>query len=343
MKFWDREKEKKWLKRYLMSEPNSILFVYGPKSSGKTTLLMKIIDEIEKEKYQIYWFDLRERLVSGYKDVIEIFFSDEEAEEEMREEDKGIEIGIMSFFKVTMKKKRLIEERRIDPFIYMRKEMEKDKEKGKRPIIIFDEIQKLKEVYLNSPNNQRPLIKELFNFFVRLTKVLHLSHVLVMTSDTFFIETVYSDSTLVNTSRYYLVDYFDEETTIEILKSEGIEEKKAKKIYEEIGGVPWLLEEVLESEDIEETIKEMYLQSKSKILNYIDEKRIKGEDEKVSIRVMKEIMGGRIPEDKEGLKEVREMVEREILFYEPIRREIKYQTKLDEKAAKEIIKEQNGN
>ncbi len=41
MKFWDREKEKEELKAYLKSEPNAILFVYGPKSSGKSTLLKK--------------------------------------------------------------------------------------------------------------------------------------------------------------------------------------------------------------------------------------------------------------------------------------------------------------
>ena len=54
MKFWDREKEKKWLKRYLQTEPNAILFVYGPKSSGKTTLLMKVVEELPKEKFIYY-------------------------------------------------------------------------------------------------------------------------------------------------------------------------------------------------------------------------------------------------------------------------------------------------
>ncbi|MCD6363040.1 MAG: ATP-binding protein, partial [Synergistetes bacterium] len=38
MKFWNREKEIKWLKKYLQTEPNAILFIYGPKSSGKSTL-----------------------------------------------------------------------------------------------------------------------------------------------------------------------------------------------------------------------------------------------------------------------------------------------------------------
>ena len=39
-----------------------------------------------------------------------------------------------------------------------------------------------------------------------------------MTSDTFFIERVYADSTLKDTSEYYLVDFFDDETALKILK-----------------------------------------------------------------------------------------------------------------------------
>lgn len=66
MRFWDREREIRELKGIIESEPNSILFVYGPKSSGKSTLVEKVIEEIREEKkelffdkYQIYWFDLR--------------------------------------------------------------------------------------------------------------------------------------------------------------------------------------------------------------------------------------------------------------------------------------------
>ena len=82
MNFWDREKEIKDLKRHIESEPNSIPFVYGPKSSGKSTLLDYVIKEIKKEKkllfakkYQIYWFDLRGKFLPNYESAIEIFFS----------------------------------------------------------------------------------------------------------------------------------------------------------------------------------------------------------------------------------------------------------------------------
>ena len=57
MRFWDREKEVKDLKAHIESEPNSILFVYGPKSSGKSILAMKIMEDM-KEQVHSYFYDL---------------------------------------------------------------------------------------------------------------------------------------------------------------------------------------------------------------------------------------------------------------------------------------------
>ena len=59
MKFWDREKEIEDLKRYLQAEPNAILFVYGPKSSGKSTLLMRVAQEMKRDRVKFLWYDLR--------------------------------------------------------------------------------------------------------------------------------------------------------------------------------------------------------------------------------------------------------------------------------------------
>ncbi len=330
MKFWDREKEKKWLKHYLLTEPNAILFVYGPKSSGKTTLLMKVVEELPKDNFIYYWFDLRERLISNYKDVVDVFFMDEEAAKVMKETSKELELGIASFFKIGLKDKKLIEEKRIDPFKYMADVMRKDLEEGKRPVIVFDELQKLKDIYLNG-GSQRLLIKELFNFFVRLTKVLHLAHVIVMTSDTFFIEQVYTDSTLENTSRYYLVDYFDDETTREILISEGLNEKDAKSISEKIGGVPWIIEEVIESDEPYAVLEDLQKQVSSRMFEVLRGK--KGLKE-----LLKRALKGENLYYLEGeYDKLRELVDKEILFMDPIGKVVKFHTKLHELAAKEIL------
>ncbi|MCD6362454.1 MAG: AAA family ATPase, partial [Synergistetes bacterium] len=202
MKFWDREREAKWLKRYLRTEPNAILFVYGPKSSGKSTLLQRVVEELPKGEFKYYWYDLRERVISGYESVLKLFFKEKGWLKRVLERVPSLMRIPLGVFEVELSDMDKIFRGELDAFEEMKLILERDsREEGVTPVIVFDELQKLKEVYLNSPNNQRPLINELFNFFVRLTKVLHLSHVIVMTSDTFFIERIYGDSALKHTSR----------------------------------------------------------------------------------------------------------------------------------------------
>ena len=50
MSYWNRVKETTDLVKHINDVPNSILFVYGPKSSGKSTTMMKIISESPKDK-----------------------------------------------------------------------------------------------------------------------------------------------------------------------------------------------------------------------------------------------------------------------------------------------------
>ena len=46
--FINRERELNYLRDYIEIRPESILFLHGPKSSGKTTLLYKFFEQIEK-------------------------------------------------------------------------------------------------------------------------------------------------------------------------------------------------------------------------------------------------------------------------------------------------------
>jgi len=45
--FVNRTREIAELRNYLESAPNSILFLHGPKSSGKTTLMYRLFDQIQ--------------------------------------------------------------------------------------------------------------------------------------------------------------------------------------------------------------------------------------------------------------------------------------------------------
>ncbi len=337
MRFWNREKEKEWLKRYLKTEPNAILFVYGPKSSGKTTLLMKTLDELTQSEnfsssHSNYWFDLRGKLISNYRDIVDLFFMDEEAYRTLKEGSRRIEAGFAPFFKVSMESKRMIEEKRLDPFIYMEEVLKKQEKTG---IIVFDELQKLKEVYMNGESRQRPLVRELFNFFVRLTKVLHLSHVIVMTSDTFFIENVYVDSTLKNTSEFYLVDFFDDETAVRIMTQEGMDEKTARDVIDRVGGVPWIMERILSNGNPSEKLQELYLQFKARLIDFLSNENKKGRYEKAIETLRKSVEGNLDPiKDRDDIEL---LVGYEILFYDPLKGIVRFQTRLDERAAREIL------
>ena len=337
MKFWDREKEKEWLKRYLLSEPNAILFVYGPKSSGKTTLLMKVIEDL-KGKIDPYYYDLRLVPISSYKDVLRIFFRERGWRERLVSAIPGIAKTFSRYFEVDAEVLKEIFDMKYNPFEVMENVLKGRRSRtGKVQVIVFDELQKLKDVYLNSPNNQRSLVKELFNFFVRLTKVLHLSHVIVMTSDTFFIEEVYTDSTLKNTSRFFLVDFFSDELAKEILEKEGMNEEDASYAADWIGGVPWMMEEVIEGG--KGVVKELYESEKARFKEifgklYEEDPSLRDEAKKLLKKIL---TGEEVDLDGKDRKMIKKLVDMEALYYDPVKGVVKFQTKLDERAAKELL------
>ncbi|MBI4648337.1 MAG: ATP-binding protein, partial [Bacteroidia bacterium] len=74
MKFIDRKPEIKYLKNHFESEPNALLFLYGPKSSGKSTLLSQAINKIDTKKYVINFLDLREVLIYDFNSFLDTFF-----------------------------------------------------------------------------------------------------------------------------------------------------------------------------------------------------------------------------------------------------------------------------
>ncbi len=76
------------------------------------------------------------------------------------------------------------------------------------------------------------LIYKLFNFFVRLTKELHRAHVVVMTSDSLFLEQVYSEAMLKGRCDYLLVDDFDYERTMGFSDGYGFDDQEKEMMAE---------------------------------------------------------------------------------------------------------------
>ena len=251
--FINRAREMAELRQYLKGEPNSILFLHGPKSSGKTTLMYRLFGQIEEEKeYEINFLNLREVLLTSYDDFIDAFFKSTEA-------DNGLKTGIrrqyslFGLFKLDAFTERMLKKKQEDPFLVMKREFRRLQKKGIRPVIIIDEFHKLDGLYM--PDRQKRLMVELMNFFVAMTKESHLCHVIIASSDAFFIEQVYVDSKLRKTSRFMKLDYLEKDDVLAWLSN--IEEynkvreytlttQQIEQIWEMVGGSTWEIYFILE-------------------------------------------------------------------------------------------------
>ena len=72
--FINRKKERDFLLDYFHNAPKNILFLYGPKSTGKTTLIKKVINELDKNKYDASFFNVREHFIIDFKSFRTMFF-----------------------------------------------------------------------------------------------------------------------------------------------------------------------------------------------------------------------------------------------------------------------------
>ena len=248
--FIDRKEELNFLNEWVRQEPNSLLFVYGSKSSGKTTLLMKFIGLITKDnKFHVKNFNLRKILITSYKDFIQTFF--EIDFERSKDEIKEKREYNLKVFKLTTEILKGLENKEYDPFVVLETELKKISNKDVRPIIIVDELQALENIYING---QRDLLMELFNFFVAMTKESHLCNVIIASSDGYFINRIYTDSRLAKTSAFYEVGYLSEDSTkywlYNLAKESGIKDytlshDQINTIYKYFGGSMWEISHIL--------------------------------------------------------------------------------------------------
>ena len=248
--FINRKEELKYLNSWICQKPDSILFLFGPKSSGKTTLIMKFIEKsINNKNFDIKHFNLREIFIGNYSDFIQAFF--EVNYSNSKEDVKEKREYNLKLFKLSKEILKSLEEKKLDPFVVMKKELAKLSKKGKRSIIIIDELQALEDIYLNG---QRDLLKELFNFFVAITKESHLCHVIIASSDGYFINRIYDDSKLRKTSIFFEVDYLNEKNTkywLSNLKEESsitsytLTNNQKNIIWKYFGGSVWEISHIL--------------------------------------------------------------------------------------------------
>ncbi len=348
--FVNREKEIRYWHRTFFGWPFLIHFVYGPKSCGKTTLLEKVRDDILadenlKNKITFFWYDLRGEIFVNYKNVLDFLFPLYDIyEERMKEERKGVEINL-KVFKITKEIKEAIEKKEITPTLIMNRAIDREVAKGKKVVIVLDELQALKDIYINE---KRTILKELLNYFVRITKVEHKAVVIGMSSNAFFIEQLYNDSTLEGASEFVYLDYLNLPEIYAWLTRYGFTEDEIEYIWEKVGGYNYLISRIIqakkEGEDWRKIIDLSIQQAKGKIIDLLGDIKDENKRQRV-IQVLKEFTenGPRLKLNIERYtgeyKEIiRFLVDREIIFYDPLRAELWIQFKSHYFAMQELFR-----
>jgi AAA+ ATPase superfamily predicted ATPase len=259
IEFHDREEEKQEIRDILGAEPSLITFVYGPINSGKTALITHLIEELSDD-YIVFYINLRTKFLASYDDFIESLFEMEmETDKTVKKGKEALAELISSATKITgiPITREFIDyvfkdNKPKNAFSYMLKLFEEVKKSGKQPVLVLDELQKIGDVNVNGS-----LIYELFNFFIDLTKEQHLCHVFAVTSDSLFIERVYSEAMLEERCKYLLVDDFDYKQTMDFLEGYGWGAHEKEIAWHYVGGKPVSLVRLINEKISEKKIEEV--------------------------------------------------------------------------------------
>jgi len=354
MKFFNREKEINKILSILEGEPNLIYFIYGSINSGKTSLIKHIIENRLSDDYKVFYINFRTYLISEKREFIEAIFTTKKDDFFEKIKDKsevlnlitkgakiltGIPIPEVEFDK-------LFEEKINDAFQYLNSLLLEVKKSGKKPILIFDELQMIKDVVLNG---QKYLLKELFQFLVSLTKEQHLCHVFCLSSDSLFIEYVYSTGELEGRAKYILVDDFDKETALKFMDflskeilNKKLSDNEKELIYSYVGGKPAYIETVIDSlryESLEDILNSMLRDEMQKLKYFLED--VKEENEELYnkiVNALKLFKENYEIEDMKIPKKIREfLVKRNILFLNPQKGTLKPQSFLIWNAIKKLL------
>ena len=335
IEFHDRGREIEEIKRILGAPPNLITFVYGPINSGKTALFQHLIERLPNE-FVTFYVNLRERMIRDYNDFVEALFEIPEGKRKVIV--KELVNEVTRFVGIPISKSLLDhifkEDKPKNAFRYIVKVTEEIKNRGKKPVLIIDELHKIGDIKVDDY-----LIYELFNLFVRLTKELHTCHIFAVTSDPLFVEKVYNEAMLQGRCRYLLVDDFDYDTTVSFLKKHSFSEEEIELTWNYFGGKPVYLVEVVNNkhklrEFCEEQLKLRY----SQILDTIYEIEENRELFNRVLELFKTISEEEVLKYAKIDESLKFCVRKNILFLEPVERIVKPQSKLDLLAIRESLK-----
>ena len=346
-KLIDREKEIVFLKDWLEILPKEILWIYGPKSSGKTTLIEYVIeneligdiDQLGRNEFWIKYINFRRTIISNYSSFIEALFEEKDEEEKVFELNRKYKLGIFELEAKTLKK---IKEKKKNLFHFLIDELDKI---NKQKAIVIDEIQILEDIYINGG---RELLKEFLNFCVALTKETHLSHVVILSSNMIFVEKIYNDAKLKKTSTFFKVDHLERKTVEQWLKEENFPEQDIDLIWEYLGGsifdIQRLLINVKRKEFLNEYLENQKWLSYTEIVEALAKLKSRQMEEtfkKIAQIIIHEKYYMCKTNDYEEREVIEKLAEKEILFFDPLTLRVTGNNRLYEKGM-ELLLADNG-
>ncbi len=350
--FVNREKEKKSLKAVLSGRPNLVYFVYGPINSGKTALINEVIKELS-ENYRVFYINFR-GFEGGYQKFTRVMFKvgDEGLWKKLCEKLDIISAGVEYVEKLAKKINTGIvlpaefirrlqvgdtQEDKVDVFNYLEEVMKRFNEKGFKPVLIFDELQVIREE-INATG--MPLLARLFNFFVRMTKETHLCHCLCATSDCLFIEEIFSNARLDGRAKYLLVDDMEKDEAFEVYEAFGFEDKEL--IWDYIGGktgdVIGLFEEKKQGFSEKEALERLLLNEIAR-LRWIEARLFnERKDAEKLWEFLKEFKEGeKSVSFRENFDKLVYWIKENVLFYNPLTGNVRPQSRLLWHAIKRVV------
>ena len=342
----DREKEINFLKDWFEELPKEILWIYWPKSSGKTTLIEYVVENelfedfwaLKSVKFWVKYINLRRYLISNYESFIESFLVPKKNVITKKAEslDARISVGV---FEIKASVLNEVKNRERDLFNVLIKEIEEIAQ-DKRAILIIDEIQTLEDIYVNG---KRELLKEFLNFCVSLTKERHLCHVVILTSNTVFVERIYNDAKMKLTSDFKKIGHLEKWKVAEWLGIEGLRDKEIELVWEYLGGCIPLILKMLSYYQRGVNLKEYLEEQKWLAYTEIDEYLAEFGDEEVEY--FKEVAQKIVKNGYysiEGVKKskrefLQKWAEKEILFYDPLELKVTGNSRVYEKGMELLL------
>ncbi len=351
----DREKEIEFLRGWFDKVPKEILWLYGPKSSGKTTLIEYVI---ENELFEDFWglkyrgnfwvryINLRGYLITSYKSFLEAFIKPEgEGSKRLREEERLDARMALGIFEIKASILNKVRERHRDLFNVLISEIQRIA-RDRRVILIIDELQTLEDIYIN---DKRELLKEFLNFCVRITKELHIAHCLIISSNTIFIKRIFNDARLKVTSEFYRVGHLSRGITMRWLDDEGIGVYERDLIWEYVGGCIPLIQRILSKMGemkalggIDEYLKQEAFRAYAQIVDALirsKSKHIELVFKKISEKILKDGFYLCKSDDYDEMNVIERFAENEILFYDPLNLQVTGSNRLYERGMEILLRE----